>query len=134
MVGKCRYCEKEFTYFRSQKSGLYCNNKCQQAWQRKNIIEPAIERGESTNIGSLKRYLVEKRGDWCEVCKCPPSHNLKPLKFELHHIDGNSDNNLPNNLQLLCPNCHSQIPYSVKKKGTRRSKINGLRKVNNLML
>ena len=31
--------------------------------------------------------------------------NLIPL--ELHHVDGNSKNNKIENLQLLCPNCHS---------------------------
>lgn len=30
------------------------------------------------------------------------------LSLELHHIDGNGKNNRLENLQLLCPNCHSQ--------------------------
>lgn len=32
----------------------------------------------------------------------------KPITLQLHHIDGNPTNNSLNNLQLLCPNCHSQ--------------------------
>jgi len=28
--------------------------------------------------------------------------------FECHHIDGDKTNNILENLQLLCPNCHSQ--------------------------
>lgn len=32
----------------------------------------------------------------------------KPLVLELEHIDGNRRNNSLDNLQLLCPNCHSQ--------------------------
>ena len=132
MVGKCLYCDKEFTYYRSQKNGKYCNNSCQQKWQRKNVIEPAILQGKSSNVGSLKRYIIETRGNYCEVCSGSPIHNGKPLKFELHHKDENSDNNHPDNLQLVCPNCHSQMPISTKKKNTKRSKINGLRKVSNL--
>lgn len=31
----------------------------------------------------------------------------KPIPLELEHTDGNSSNNLLENLELLCPNCHS---------------------------
>jgi hypothetical protein len=31
----------------------------------------------------------------------------KPIPLELHHIDGDSDNNALENLILLCPNCHA---------------------------
>jgi len=30
------------------------------------------------------------------------------ISLETHHIDGNNKNNTINNLQILCPNCHSQ--------------------------
>ena len=129
---ECLLCHKEFFHFSSRSVGKYCSTVCQNAWQRKNIIEPTIERGENKNVGSLKRYLLETRGEECNICKCPAIHNSKPLRFELHHIDGNSDNNFPKNLQILCPNCHSQIPYTTKKKNTQRSKINGMRKIINL--
>lgn len=32
----------------------------------------------------------------------------KPITLEIHHIDGNRKNNSLDNLQILCPNCHSQ--------------------------
>ena len=31
----------------------------------------------------------------------------KPITLEVHHKDGNHQNNELENLQLLCPNCHS---------------------------
>ncbi len=31
----------------------------------------------------------------------------KPIPLELHHIDGNRNNNTLENFQLLCPNCHA---------------------------
>ena len=43
----------------------------------------------------------------CEICKIT-EWNGKPLVMQLHHIDGNNRNNSLNNLQMLCPNCHSQ--------------------------
>ena len=42
----------------------------------------------------------------CEICGLNVWQG-KELPLELHHINGNHyDNNL-NNLQILCPNCHS---------------------------
>lgn len=49
--------------------------------------------------------------------------NTKPLCLQLEHIDGNSDNNKLNNLQLLCPNCHSQTPtWGAKNIGSHSSR------------
>ena len=31
----------------------------------------------------------------------------KRIPLEIHHIDGDCTNNKMENLQLLCPNCHS---------------------------
>ena len=66
---ECLLCHKEFFHFSSRSVGKYCSTVCQNAWQRKNIIEPTIERGENKNVGSLKRYLLETRGEECNICK-----------------------------------------------------------------
>ena len=56
-------------------------------------------------IERLVKYgLKEYR---CEICGID-SWNNKPIVLELHHKNGNHDDGKLSNLQLLCPNCHSQ--------------------------
>lgn len=43
----------------------------------------------------------------CEICENILWNNLQ-IPLELHHINGNRWDNRINNLQIICPNCHSQ--------------------------
>lgn len=52
--------------------------------------------------------MLQKHNYKCEKCgwgEVNPSTGKIPL--QIHHIDGNSENNVEENLQVLCPNCHS---------------------------
>jgi hypothetical protein len=68
----------------------------------------------------IKENIKKKK---CENC------NLEnwlgnEIPLELHHIDGNRFNNELNNLQILCPNCHSLTPNnSGKSNKGRKTKI-----------
>lgn len=46
----------------------------------------------------------------CNKCGCVDTWNSEPLVIELDHINGINDDNRRENLQWLCPNCHSQTP------------------------
>ena len=65
----------------------------------------------------LKNKLVKAglKENKCECCGIT-EWNGKEVKFELHHIDGDSSNNSLSNLQILCPNCHSQTANFRSKK------------------
>jgi hypothetical protein len=55
-----------------------------------------------------KRLFSEKiKEEKCELCGITEWFGKK-LSFELDHIDGNRYNHKLSNLQILCPNCHSQ--------------------------
>lgn len=56
----------------------------------------------------VKKYLLDKYNCKCQICgwgEINPFTGKIPL--QVHHIDGDSCNNKEENLQLLCPNCHS---------------------------
>ena len=54
----------------------------------------------------LKKRLLAERGHICEVCFLSNWRGEK-VPLELHHIDCNRLNNNPENIQLLCCNCHA---------------------------
>lgn len=52
----------------------------------------------------------------CECCGVS-EWNGKPLKLQIHHINGDHCDNRIENLQILCPNCHTQTDtYASNKK------------------
>ena len=75
------------------------------------LDEILIENSPYINNGpKLKDKLIEAslKENKCELCGQLPFHNGKELVLQLHHINGIHNDNRLENLQILCPNCHSQ--------------------------
>lgn len=104
---------------------IYCSNKCQREHEWNQRFQ-RIASGEVLAEHLMKRYILEVRGDKCESCGIGSEWNGKPLTLQMDHIDGNSDNNSLDNLQILCPNCHTQTHTwcGRNKKNTKRNKYN----------
>lgn len=67
--------------------------------------------GRVVKTEQLRRALIEYgRSYVCEKCGCPPEWNGAPLVLQIDHKDGETSNNIPINLEFLCPNCHTQTP------------------------
>ena len=118
----CLFCKTKFKYDKSKSTGKYCNNACQGQFIFHNITIPKIEKGECSQAVTLKKYISKLKGYKCEICNISEWNKIE-LSLHLDHIDGNSDNNFPQNLRLLCPNCHSQTETycSRNRKNSKRS-------------
>lgn len=121
---KCLNCQKYYRPYKGSKVMKYCSRKCQQDYQRKMIYQK-IEMGlyKSSHPGNkmLKNYFIKKRGHKCEQCQNDRWLN-NPIILTIHHIDGDSTNNIPENIQLLCWNCHSMTDnYGIKNKNSTRN-------------
>ena len=106
----CLKCGKELLSSQDK----YCSLKCRLDKEHEQYIDrwkQGLEdglKGEYQLSNHIRRYLFETRGCKCEICgwnKINSSTNTIPV--EIHHKDGNYLNNTEENLQILCPNCHS---------------------------
>lgn len=128
---KCLNCSQECN--RPEK--IYCNVYCQHEYQYNTYIKRWLSGDESgmtadgTCTNSVRRWLFERSGSKCEYCEWGVlNKHTSTIPLHIHHKDGNSDNNLPENLILLCPNCHSleEVPRNrdtIRKKYHRASVV-----------
>jgi hypothetical protein len=66
--------------------------------------------GSLYNRAHLKRRLFAAGllKNKCSGCGNTGIWNGKPLRLQLEHKNGNPDDNRIKNLDIMCPNCHSQ--------------------------
>ena len=115
----CAFCKAEFYRANSKqlasKSGLcFCSRACKDAAQRlennfKEIHPPHYSNGESI----YREMALRNYPNQCNRC----GYNKVPEILEVHHRDCNRDNNQLTNLELLCPNCHSENHFAEKTGG-----------------
>lgn len=86
------------------------------SYQKAPIQQVLIENSPHTNSGKLRARLIkeELKENKCEICGCTES-------LELHHINGNHQDNRLENLQILCANCHRKT-NNFRGKGIRAHK------------
>lgn len=114
----CKLCEK--AYRPDQAKQKYCSYDCDVKTRNQRLFEN-VEIGIAS-ARTCKRYLIEKYGNHCMDCGWNKINQYTGnCPIELEHIDGDSSNNRPTNLKLLCPSCHSLTPtYKALNKGNGR--------------
>lgn len=107
----CKQCGKELVH----RNSIYCSAKCHKQFQYEQYIKKWKNhevngiKGKNGQLSSyIRRYIFEKFNFKCSKCgwgETNPHTNTIPLEIE--HIDGNWENSYEENLNLICPNCHS---------------------------
>lgn len=62
---------------------------------------------DELGLSNKKRRVVEEQQGKCNHCGIS-EWNGKPIVLEYEHKDGNNQNNSRDNVECICPNCHSQ--------------------------
>ena len=72
-------------------------------------IEDLLVTGTRRNRSHIKARLLKEglKENRCEVCGITEWRG-RILNMELHHVNGDGEDNRLENLQLLCGNCHAQ--------------------------
>lgn len=100
-------------------STKYCTLQCQQDTATRKRLE-LWKDGKHYENRVIRRFLEILHGYNCSVCGVT-DWNGKPITLEVEHKDGNSDDSSPENVCLICPNCHSQTDtYKGKNRGNGR--------------
>jgi len=125
-----RFRRKGILRVRARNSKKYCSNTCHNESKYKSYIDKWI-RGEIEGlIGKfkdetskrIKRYIRDKYNNKCTKCGwCEVNTHTGIVPLQIDHKDGNYQNNTEDNLDLLCPNCHSLTPtYGGANRGSGR--------------
>ncbi len=93
----------------------FCDNRCQNEYAYQQYIARWLAGQESGSKGSffalsdhVRRWMHETYGEKCVLCGWAERNPFSDkIPLTIHHVDGNVANNAPENLMLLCPNCHS---------------------------
>ena len=127
--GKCLFCKKELN--RKKKQFSYCSSQCQRDYHYAQYIEQwkkgEVSGNESNNEHLnhyVRRYMLLKANNRCQKCGwCEVNPKSGKVPVTINHIDGDSTRSVEENLEVLCPNCHSLTPtYGSLNKGKGRKK------------
>lgn len=121
--GLCIKCDNQL----EKNQTKYCSHKCQHQTQKEEAVRKWVS-GEWSGMAKneiseiIRNWLFEKYERKCQKCNWAEiNHKTKKVPVQINHIDGNWQNNRPENLEILCPNCHSLTDnFGALNKGNGR--------------
>jgi hypothetical protein len=128
MEFNCLNCNK-IQLIKKSTLNKYCSNYCQIQYQYNQKLTNwlmGLELGYTGKTKQIKKfvrnYLHETRGTACSQCGWDERHPVdNSVLTEIDHIDGDAENCTPDNLRILCPNCHSMTStFRARNKNSKR--------------
>lgn len=123
----CEYCGKQlerkrfngrledFTVFSNRK---YCNRECMRKdWVKIGDNHNQTYSNAHTTARKINELILHK--EMCELCG-------SDTNLDIHHIDGNWQNNTLDNLMCLCRSCHTKYERNKDKNELRIRKLTPL--------
>lgn len=98
----CRQCATDLPSRRK-----FCTTACADMFRYRTFIDEWKQGHHQTFLSAyIRRWLREQKNE-CWQCGWKEVHPVTGIiPVQVDHIDGKSKNNSPENLRLLCPNCH----------------------------
>ncbi len=133
----CYYCGNKL----NSNQEKFCTRKCKtdfeydeyiNEWKLGNI---SGQKGKDGISRYIVRYLKEKNNNQCQKCGW---HEINPysenVPVQIHHINGDALDNSEENLELLCPNCHSLTDnYGNLNENSTRTSLKELRETTRIL-
>jgi len=112
----CAYCGKRIMIRPSRiREFNFCNRKCKEAAQSltggekfKNMRPEHY--GKGNGLYSYRKNTFKNRKIECSVC----GYNIIDV-LQVHHKDSNRQNNISENLDILCPTHHKEYQLGIRK-------------------
>ena len=122
----CEHCRSSYNRTQEAITPGFCSRNCeiaentrlnQKSFVQQHLEELRLKRtphdAQDHSMGlppttSIPVNTFTRKREYVCACCSISDHMGKPLKLKLHHLNGNDKDFAPDNVQLLCPNCHSQ--------------------------
>lgn len=88
-----------------------------------------VENSKYKDATKIKKRLLKEgiKENKCECCGLTEWQG-KPISLQIHHINGVHNDNRIENIQILCPNCHSQTDTYSGRNSNRENNTKYLKK------
>lgn len=127
LIKTCLRCNELIIYSRETRNNKFCCHDCSAKYKTDQVVKAWIEDSSTATAkqgglsNAIRNHLISEANGKCNRCGRSDIHPVTGnYVVEVDHVDGDRYNNTPENLEVLCANCHSLTP--TFKGGNARSK------------